>query len=97
MSISHHRPDPQLDDLVHRLRVWSFASWEHGDRIERTRHALQQLADAAADADGRARRPVPELSPMALADQLAVLGADAPRAENAAIIDRLARDLKLRG
>lgn len=41
---------------------------------------MQELADLAADADGRERPDVPELSVMALADQLAVLGVDALRA-----------------
>lgn len=40
------------------------------------RTALQQLADLAADAEQRPRRPVPELGPHALADQLVVLGRD---------------------
>ncbi len=45
-----------------------------------TRRAVQQLADLAADAEGRARLPVPELSATALADQLVVLHADASAA-----------------
>jgi hypothetical protein len=40
------------------------------------RTVLQQLADLAADAEGGPRRPVPELAPHALADQLVVLGRD---------------------
>jgi len=37
---------------------------------------LQVLADLAADADGRPRRPVPRLAAQALADQVLVLGHD---------------------
>jgi hypothetical protein len=92
-----HRPDPQLDDLVHRLRVRPLSSWQHGDRIERTRIALQQLADLAAAAQQRPSLPVPELSPMSLADQLAVLAAEAGGADEVAVIlDRLAADLGIR-
>lgn len=36
----------------------------------------QRLADLAADAAGRERRPVPRLADHAAGDQLAVLGAD---------------------
>lgn len=43
----------------------------------RTRAVLQQLADAAADAEGRPRRPVPVLADRALPDQLVVLVRDA--------------------
>ena len=42
----------------------------------RVRPVLQHLADAAADAEGRVRRPVPALPAHALGDQLAVLAAD---------------------
>ena len=43
---------------------------------DRVRPLLQHLADAAADAEGRPRRPVPVLSAHALGDQLAVLATD---------------------
>ena len=66
-------------------------------------HALvQSLADAAADAEGQPRRPVPRLgSDLALPDQLRVMVADllaagAPEATvaaAAAAIDTLSRDL----
>lgn len=40
------------------------------------RAVLQQLADLGADAEGRPRRPVPELGAHALADQVLVLAHD---------------------
>ncbi|SDQ69024.1 hypothetical protein [Quadrisphaera sp. DSM 44207] len=44
--------------------------------VDRVRPLLQHLADAAADAEGRARRPVPVLGAHAVGDQLAVLARD---------------------
>ncbi len=87
--IGVHHQDPQLGDIVRRLRVWSLASWQLGDRIATARRAVQRLADLAADADGRPRVPVPELPATALADQLVVLDADAAAAgagEHATVI-----------
>ncbi|WP_432484210.1 hypothetical protein [Kineococcus esterisolvens] len=45
-------------------------------RAERVRSAAQALADLAADAEGRPRRPLPHLALHGLGDQLAVTGAD---------------------
>ena len=45
-------------------------------RADRVRPVLQELADRAADLEGRPRRPVPVLAPHALADQLVVLVRD---------------------
>jgi hypothetical protein len=44
--------------------------------IEQVRDVLQRLADLAADAEDRRRRPVPALAPHGLADQVLVLGHD---------------------
>jgi hypothetical protein len=44
--------------------------------LGRVRQTLRTLAELAADAEGRPRRPVPELAPHALGDQLLVLGHD---------------------
>jgi hypothetical protein len=41
------------------------------------RTSLQSLADLAADAEGTARRAVPDVGAAAMADQLTVLVADA--------------------
>jgi hypothetical protein len=57
----------------------------------RVRPLLQHLADAAADAAGRDRRPVPVLADRALPDQLVVLVADLladlPDDDQAAVAD----------
>lgn len=77
MTNSAHSTGPQLDDLGRRLRVWSYSSWTHGDRIAVTEEMLQRLADLGADAAGRPRTPVPSLGPHALGDQLEVLARQA--------------------
>jgi hypothetical protein len=61
----------ELERVADRLRVL-------GPRlaVQRVRAVLQELADLAADAEGRPRRRVPELAPHSLGDQLLVLGHD---------------------
>lgn len=44
--------------------------------LRRIREVVQALADLAADAQGRPHRPVPELAPHGLGDQVLVLGHD---------------------
>lgn len=44
--------------------------------LQRIHEVLQALADLAADAEGRVRRPVPGLAPHGLGDQVLVLGHD---------------------
>jgi len=68
--------------------------------LDHIRSVLQQLADLGADAEGRARRPVPVLDAHALADQLmvfvhdvAVFGQDADRAAAHAVLRDLAARL----
>lgn len=63
-----------------------------------TRAVLQPLADAVADASGERVRPVPVLADRAVADQLAVLGADAldPALPPAALADLAGRLTALR-
>lgn len=63
--------------MIRRLRARPVSSWSHGDRTATMRAALQELADVAADASGGVRRVVPDVGVAALADQLAVLVADA--------------------
>lgn len=93
-------PGLPADDLLRRLRAWPAASWGHGERVARTRAALRELADLAGQARGRPAPPVPELAVTALADQLAVLLADAaragaPPAEIGRVRTDLSRDLGL--
>lgn len=99
MSVPTDHHGPQLGALSRRLRAWSLSSWQHGDRIAQTRRALQELADLAG-APGQPAPRVPELSEMALADQLMVLGREAiiaGRVEEAAtVLERLTSALGLR-
>lgn len=44
--------------------------------LQRIRETLRVLADLAADVEGGPRRPVPELAPHGLGDQVLVLGHD---------------------
>ena len=94
-------PGPQLERMLRRLLARPVSSWRHGDRERIARTAVQQLADLAADASTEPRRPVPDAGVTALADQIAVLVADA-RAAGAApgavtgIMARLAADLGIR-
>ena len=87
-------------DLIHRLRVRPPSSWSDA-RVTLARQAVQELADLAADASGEPRRTVPHLHPMALADQLGVLLADAADAGVRAddlekLFERLAAGLAVR-
>ncbi len=71
----------RLDRLADRLRVVgprlaARTGPDAADLLAAISAGLQELADLAADADGRPRRPVPRLSGYALADQALVLGHD---------------------
>jgi hypothetical protein len=81
LSPTHDDAVRQLERLADRLRVVgprlaAREGPEARDLLAAIRSGLQQLADLAADADGRPRRVVPELAAFALADQLLVLGHD---------------------
>ncbi len=65
--------------LWSRLRLWSRRSWQHGTRVADTRQTLELLAALAAATEGREMRAVPDVGEHGLADQLAVLSADARR------------------
>lgn len=75
--------------LVQRLRLWTPARFAaqaltHGSRADLVHHLAQRLADQAADAEDRARRPLPRLdSDLALPDQLAVTADDLARVGDA--------------
>jgi hypothetical protein len=94
-------PGLQTTHLVRRMRTWSASSWRHRDRLPRTREALQELADLAAAREGRPRIVVPNEGEAALADQLAVLVADAQRCgvqgdQIADVLERLTSTLGVR-
>ena len=77
-------------ELLPRLRRWDSASWSVAaalpaelpvlTRADVAAAAVQRLADAGADAEGRPRRPVPLLAELNLADQLTVMVEDILRA-----------------
>jgi hypothetical protein len=69
--------------LVGQVAHWTPARWAKpgaaggASRADLVHALAQRLADAAADASGEPRRPVPRLdNDLALPDQLRVLGAD---------------------
>ncbi len=69
----------ELERVADRLRVVGprvHARTDRGAALAAVREVLQALADLAADAESRPRRPVPELAAHALGDQLLVLGHD---------------------
>ncbi|PRY15236.1 hypothetical protein [Kineococcus rhizosphaerae] len=59
------------------------AAGESTSPADAVRAAAQELADLAADAEGRDRRPLPRLATHGLGDQLAVVGADVVRSGTA--------------
>jgi hypothetical protein len=72
-----------VDRLVGQVAHWEAGRWSAGtppapglSRADRVHALAQRLADRGADAEGRARRPVPRLADQVLPDQLRVLAAD---------------------
>ena len=73
--------DRELGRVVTRLRGLSLDRLQRPDGqgvtpVSRTHECAQHLADLAADAVGRARRPVPALAAHGVADQLTVVAHD---------------------
>jgi hypothetical protein len=73
--------DRELGRVVTRLRGLSLERLQRPDDAgvspaSRTHDCAQRLADLAADAAGRPRRPVPGLAAHASADQLTVVAHD---------------------
>lgn len=64
-----------LDRLLSQVRHWEQPRWRDG-KADRTYTLVQRLADLAADAEGRPRRPVPRDHDMILPDQLRVMADD---------------------
>lgn len=64
-----------VERLVNQVGHWEQSRWS-ADRAELVHTLLQRLADLAADAEGRAHRPVPQPSELILPDQLRVLADD---------------------
>ncbi|MGQ7294822.1 hypothetical protein [Quadrisphaera sp. KR29] len=82
MTSPHERAERELGRVLTRLaalgpsRLSRSAGEGRPAPAELVRPALQELADAAAAAEGREPRSVPALADRALGDQLAVLGRD---------------------
>ena len=100
----------QAESLVRTLRRWPAQSWRlppegpaPDTRADAAHLAVQRIADLGADAELRPRRPVPRITDLALADQLAVVVADVVRTadptavtETAAVLTNLRVVLGLR-
>ena len=65
-----------IERLLNQVRHWEQPRWRAGDRADRAYALVQLLADLAADAESRPRRPVPRESDLLLPDQLRVLADD---------------------
>lgn len=81
LSPTPEEADRRLQRLADRLRVMGPRlagrdTPEAEAALTAVSAGLQQLADLAADADGRPRREVPALGAHALGDQAVVLGHD---------------------
>ena len=90
-----------LERLINQVRHWVQPRWQVAGRADRAYALAQHLADLAADAEQRPRRPVPRESDLVLPDQLRVLADDllaaeaSPEvlAEATAAVDSLRQDL----
>ena len=93
--VKDHRPGPQSDEFLRRVRAWPVSSWRHGDRAAATLRALNALAALGAGARGVEAPEVPRLAPHVLGDQLVVLIADARAAGvPASDLDAVIADLR---
>jgi len=64
-----------IDRLLNQVRHWEQPRWRDG-RSAQTHALIQRLADLAADAESRPRRPVPREPDLILPDQLRVMADD---------------------
>jgi len=86
--------EQQLERTVNRLRTMSLDKLSQGTRVADTRVVIQELADAGRLALGLEAIGVPVLSEAALADQLAVIGAQLLAATNNEVLESAARQLQ---
>ena len=90
-----------IERLLSQVRHWEQPRWRSAGRADRAYALAQHLADLAADAERRPRRPVPRESDLILPDQLRVMADDlmaagpapAVLAGAAEAVDALRRDL----
>ena len=69
------------DRLLTQVRHWEQPRWSVAGRADRMFALVQELADLAADAEGRPHRPVPRGNDVLLPDQLRVMADDLLAAE----------------
>jgi hypothetical protein len=65
-----------VDRLLNQVGHWEQRRWAANGRGDAVHALVQRLADLAADAEGRSRRPVPRDSDLILPDQLRVMADD---------------------
>ena len=86
--------------LVGQVGHWTPSRWAASGasgvpRADAVHELIQWLADRCADAEGRARLPVPRLdNDLALPDQLRVVAADLTRFGGPALVDKAAETVK---
>ena len=64
-----------IDRLLNQVRHWQQPRWR-GARADQAYALVQRLADLAADAESRPRRPVPREHDLILPDQIRVMADD---------------------
>ena len=64
-----------IERLLNQVRHWEQPRWR-GGKADQTYALIQHLADLAADAESRPRRPVPREHDTILPDQLRVMADD---------------------
>jgi hypothetical protein len=93
------RLEREAERVADRLRVlgprWAGrVAAADGVALAAVRSSLQRLADLAADTSGEPRRPVPQLAPRALPDQVLVLAHEASSAGASAAADEVLVELR---
>ena len=83
-----------IDRLLNQVRHWEQPRWRDG-RSAQTHALIQRLADLAADAESRPRRPVPREPDVILPDQLRVMADDLIAAAPAEVLAEAAEAVEI--
>ena len=83
-----------VDRLLHQIAHWEQSRWTAHGRADAVHALVQRLADRAADAEGRPRRPVPRGSDLILPDQLRVMADDLLAAAGEPVLDQATDDVE---